>query len=71
MSPADKDELSFQAKALTCVALICIIAFVHIKTLDVRQNLEGQILQSHGEREIKREEHLSAVQPCGPCCGRL
>lgn len=31
------------------------------------KNPEGQILQ----REIKREERLSAAQPCGPCCGRL
>lgn len=35
------------------------------------KNLEGQILQSHAEREIKREEHLSAAQPYGPCCGWL
>lgn len=35
------------------------------------KNPEGQTLQSHGGREIKREEHLSAVQPCGPYCGWL
>lgn len=37
MSPADGDDLSFQGKVLTCAALICIVACVEIKTLDVHQ----------------------------------
>lgn len=69
MGPADGEDLSFQGKPLTCVVLICIVACVEIKTLDVHQKPEGQILQLHAEREIKREEHLSAAQPYRPCCG--